>query len=109
MGYKVMQLQQQTYCHIQQGLIWVLKNGGKQNSIFYFFQTTWESNKICLLQTKGLPPLASSSILSMDRGPKVVRIMSATACHYQNAYGHETQNTNDLKKYPQVKHKNIFS
>lgn len=26
------------------------------------------------------PPLASRSILSMERGPRVVRMMSATAC-----------------------------
>lgn len=34
-----------------------------------------------LTQAKnGQPPPASSNIFSIDRGPKVVRIMSATAC-----------------------------
>lgn len=42
---------------------------------FYFRRKTKHSKK----KKNEKPPLASSSIFNMDRGPKVVRIMSATA------------------------------
>lgn len=37
--------------------------------------------KLSQQTTQNSPPAASRSIFNIDRGPKVVRIMSATACH----------------------------
>ena len=37
-------------------------------------------------ERQNIPPVASSSIFSMDRGPRVVRMMSATACGQRSGY-----------------------